>query len=204
MFGELTQERMPNAEKLGSYGFIKQENVWRFKKTIMDGEFSLEIRVNDDGQIDTVVTEMATGEEYVLYKTNAPGVFVGKVRLVVEEAVEDVVSSCYDGEAVPEKKKNSYQKIYDVVMSIPEGKVATYGQVARLAGNSRWGRVVGYALHVNPMPGVIPCHRVVNAKGEPSAAFAFGGENRQIKLLENEGVRFVDGHVDMEQFRWKK
>ena len=99
--------------------------------------------------------------------------------------------------------KNSYEKIYDVVKSIPEGRVATYGQVARLAGNPKWSRVVGYALHVNPEPGVIPCHRVVNSKGEPSRAFAFGGENRQISLLESEGVEFTDGHVDMGRFRWE-
>lgn len=100
--------------------------------------------------------------------------------------------------------KNSYEKIYDVVRRIPEGKVATYGQIARLAGNSKWSRVVGYALHVNPEPGVIPCHRVVNSKGEPSPAFAFGGENRQIGLLEAEGVSFVDGHVDMKKFLWEE
>jgi len=57
---------------------------------------------------------------------------------------------------------NTFEKIYEVVKSIPEGKVATYGQVALLAGNPRWARVVGYALHVNPEPGIIPCHRVVN------------------------------------------
>ena len=98
--------------------------------------------------------------------------------------------------------KNSYELIYDVVRHIPRGKVATYGQVAMLAGNPRWSRVVGYALHVNPAPGVIPCHRVVNRYGEPSTAFAFGGMNEQILLLEEEGVHLTDGRVDLSRDLW--
>ena len=97
---------------------------------------------------------------------------------------------------------NSYARIYEVVKQIPCGRVASYGQVAALAGNRRWSRVVGYALHVNPDEKGIPCYRVVTKDGFPSKAFAFGGENRQIQLLEAEGVRFVDGHVDMERYQW--
>ncbi len=98
--------------------------------------------------------------------------------------------------------QNSFEKIYEVVKRIPYGKVATYGQVALLAGNPRWSRVVGYALHVNPDPDSIPCFRVVNRLGEPSSAFAFGGKNMQILLLEGEGVQFIDGRVDMAHFQW--
>ena len=65
------------------------------------------------------------------------------------------------------EQKNSYEKIYDIVKQIPRGTVATYGQVAALAGNKRWARVVGYALHVNPDPEGIPCYRVVNREGRP-------------------------------------
>lgn len=98
---------------------------------------------------------------------------------------------------------NAFECIYAVVQTIPKGKVATYGQVAALAGNPRWARVVGYALHVNPKPGVIPCHRVVTRNGETSAAFAFGGQDMQRTLLEEEGVTFLpDGRVDMEKHRW--
>ena len=97
--------------------------------------------------------------------------------------------------------KTTFELIYDVVRKIPRGCVATYGQIATLAGNPRWSRVVGYALHVNPEPGVIPCHRVVKREGEVSSAFAFGGANRQVELLKAEGVGFLDGsHVDMTQF----
>ena len=97
---------------------------------------------------------------------------------------------------------SDFEKIYEVVMNIPKGKVATYGQVALLAGNSRWSRVVGYALHANPDPSLIPCHRVVDRFGSVSKAFAFGGENMQIKLLEQEGVELKDGRVDLTIYQW--
>lgn len=102
------------------------------------------------------------------------------------------------------EEKNSYQKIYEVVRQIPPGCVATYGQVAALAGNKRWARVVGYALHVNPDPEGIPCYRVVNREGRLSDAFAFGGVNRQKVLLEAEGIEVVDHMVDLSRYQWKK
>ena len=96
---------------------------------------------------------------------------------------------------------NTFEKIYEVVKSILEGKVATYGQVALLAGNPRWARVVGYALHVNPEPGIIPCHRVVNREGRVAPGFAFGGEGVQRQLLESEGIVFeTDGRIDLEKY----
>ena len=98
---------------------------------------------------------------------------------------------------------NTFEKIYDVVKRIPRGKVASYGLVAAMAGNPRWARVVGYALHVNPEPGKIPCHRVVNRKGEVSVAFAFGGGNRQYELLQEEGVPFLpDRRVNLAAAIW--
>ena len=97
--------------------------------------------------------------------------------------------------------KNTFELIYDVVCQIPPGRVATYGQVAMLAGNPSWSRVVGYALHANPRPGQIPCHRVVDRFGRVSSAFAFGGQNRQIELLQQEGVEFTpDGRVDLKKY----
>ena len=94
-----------------------------------------------------------------------------------------------------------FQRIYDVVCSIPKGRVATYGMVAMLAGNPRWARVVGYALHVNPNPDIIPCHRVVNREGKVAEGFAFGGGDRQRKLLEAEGIIFEkDGTVDLNKY----
>ena len=96
---------------------------------------------------------------------------------------------------------NTFEKIYEVVKNIPKGKVATYGQVALLAGNPRWARVVGYALHVNPEPGIIPCHRVVNREGRVAPGFAFGGEGVLRQLLKSEGIVFEqDGRIDLEKY----
>lgn len=101
-------------------------------------------------------------------------------------------------------EQSTFEKIYEVVKQIPYGQVATYGQVAALAGNKRWARVVGYALHVNPDPDQIPCYRVVNKDGRVSDAFAFGGGNRQVELLKAEGVAFVDDCVDMQRYQWER
>lgn len=100
------------------------------------------------------------------------------------------------------KEESVFEKIYEVVRKIPRGKVLTYGAVAALAGNPRWSRVVGYALHVNPDPSTIPCHRVVNRFGECSGSFAFGGENRQRELLESEGIVFENGKVNLKKYHW--
>lgn len=91
-------------------------------------------------------------------------------------------------------------RIYEAVKKIPLGKVATYGQVALLAGDKKMARAVGNALHKNPEPGVIPCHRVVNSKGELAGEFAFGGPGRQAELLEAEGVSVVDGKVNLKDY----
>ena len=98
----------------------------------------------------------------------------------------------------------AFDKIYAVVIKIPRGCVASYGQIAFLAGNPRWARVVGYALHVNPKPGIIPCHRVVMKDGSLTDSFAFGGSEQQRLLLESEGVSFTaDGKVDMKKHLWQ-
>ena len=99
---------------------------------------------------------------------------------------------------------NSFELIYEVVRQIPRGSVASYGQIAALAGNPRWSRVVGYALHVNPDPDGIPCYRVVTKDGKLSEAFAFGGITVQRELLERDGVEFdSEGRVIMEKYRWR-
>ena len=101
-------------------------------------------------------------------------------------------------------KTNTFQKIYNSVKKIPYGKVATYGQIATMAGNPRWSQIVGYALHVNPDPDSIRCYRVVNRFGMVSSAFAFGGGNAQIELLRQEGVEVDDdGRVNMEKYLWQ-
>jgi methylated-DNA-protein-cysteine methyltransferase-like protein len=97
----------------------------------------------------------------------------------------------------------AFDKIYEQVRRIPKGKVATYGQIAILAGNPRWARAVGYALHVNPDPEGIPCYRVVNRFGGLAPAFAFGGINMQADLLRADGVEVrEDNTVDLEAYLW--
>ena len=107
--------------------------------------------------------------------------------------------------------------VYEVVRQIPAGRVASYGMVAGMVGRPRNARFVGYALHVNPEPGIIPCHRVVFKDGSLAPChrvvfkdgslapgFAFGGEDEQRRLLEAEGVAFLDdGRVDMARHTWE-
>lgn len=97
-----------------------------------------------------------------------------------------------------------FENVYEAVQLIPRGKVATYGQIARMIGAPRSSRAVGYALHANPRPGVIPCHRVVNREGRLAPAFAFGGPEIQSQLLESEGVEVgEDFIVDLEKYLWQ-
>lgn len=97
-----------------------------------------------------------------------------------------------------------FENVYEAVQLIPRGKVATYGQIARMIGAPRSSRAVGYALHVNPRPGVIPCHCVVNREGRLAPAFAFGGPEIQAQLLESEGVEVgEDFIVDLGKYLWQ-
>lgn len=115
----------------------------------------------------------------------------GDVRRMIAESYDLVTDS-------PTKR------IYEAVKRIPKGYVATYGQVAKMAGNERMSRAVGNALHKNPDPEHIPCFRVVNSKGELAGAFAFGGANVQADLLREDGVEVVDGKVDLKRFQMEE
>ncbi|MCI8595086.1 MAG: MGMT family protein [Oscillospiraceae bacterium] len=101
-----------------------------------------------------------------------------------------------------EEESGIFQRVYALVERIPRGRVATYGQLARLLGNPRLSRVVGYALNAAPS-GVYPCHRVVNRFGGLSDAFLPMGKQTHRMLLELEGVPFrPDGTVALEQCGW--
>lgn len=95
------------------------------------------------------------------------------------------------------------KRIYEAVKKIPKGKVATYAQIAEMAGDRKMARAVGNALHKNPDPEAIPCFRVVNSKGECSGSFAFGGLNEQAKRLREDGVEVVNNKVDLEKYGMK-
>ena len=114
---------------------------------------------------------------------------------IPDDTIRDMIAQSYDLVA-----DNQTKRIYDAVCNIPKGKVATYGQVAALAGNPKMSRAVGNALHKNPDPDRIPCYRVVNSKGELSGAFAFGGKNVQAERLMADGIEVVNGRVDLKKY----
>lgn len=102
----------------------------------------------------------------------------------------------------PDSAERSHQRIHDIVARIPRGRVATYGQIARIARLPGQARLVGYALHALPAGSRLPWQRVVNAQG----AISVGGESgaRQRKLLEAEGVCFDErGRIDLTAFQWR-
>lgn len=117
---------------------------------------------------------------------------------IPEEDVKRMIAESYDLVTDSPTKR-----IYEAVKKIPKGHVATYGQIAEMAGNPRMSRAVGNALHKNPDPLHIPCFRVVNSKGELAGAFAFGGGKAQAELLREDGVEVVDGKVDLEKYGMK-
>ncbi|HEX4404792.1 MAG TPA: methylated-DNA--[protein]-cysteine S-methyltransferase [Polyangia bacterium] len=97
-----------------------------------------------------------------------------------------------------------YKRIYAVVRRVPRGRVATYGQVAALAGMPRHARQVGYALHQLPANSAVPWHRIVNAKGRISLrANGLGYEELKAQLLRREGVRLSEGAIALPRFQWQ-
>lgn len=116
---------------------------------------------------------------------------------IPDEEVKQMIEHSYDLISDSPTKR-----IYEAVKKIPYGKVATYSQIARLAGNSKMSRAVGNALHKNPDPDNIPCFRVVDAKGYLAGGFAFGGAEVQAKHLESEGVEVKENQVDLRVYQW--
>ena len=114
---------------------------------------------------------------------------------VPTDEIKRMIAESYDLVA-----DSATKRIYEAVKRIPKGCVATYGQVATMAGNERMSRAVGNALHKNPTPGIVPCHRVVDAKGRLAGGFAFGGMEAQAALLADEGVEVKDGKVNLGKY----
>jgi len=105
---------------------------------------------------------------------------------------------------LPAREASSYERIWRVVARIPRGRVATYGQVAELAGLPRAARQAGYAMHALPSGLRVPWQRVVNARGEVSPRSDPGGEQVQRVLLEREGVAFDPrGRIDLARYGWR-
>ncbi len=140
-----------------------------------------------------------------LYTSVQPGYHQNKLHWntiildggVPEEDIRLMIAESYDLISDSPSKR-----IYEAVRRIPYGHVATYAQIAELAGDKKMARAVGNALHKNPDPDHIPCFRVVNAKGELAGKFAFGGEDVQAQMLRAEGIEVCDGRVDLSRYQW--
>ena len=111
---------------------------------------------------------------------------------VPEQEIQRMIAESYD--LVTDSPT---RRIYEAVKKIPRGKVATYGQVAEMAGNKKMAHVCSSDLESSPDTEKIPCYRVVNAKGELAGEFAFGGEGAQARLLQADGIAVADGRVDL-------
>ena len=117
---------------------------------------------------------------------------------IPDEDIRRMIAESYDLVTYSPTKR-----IYEAVKRIPKGCVATYGQVAAMAGEPKMARAVGNALHKNPDPEHIPCYRVVNSKGELSGAFAFGGAEEQANRLRADGIAVIDNRVDLVKYGMK-
>lgn len=164
--------------------------LWTYER---DGYINLNVKVNPEwrdffrNSYDSVIPGWHQNKEHwstIILDGSVP-----------DEVIRQMIAESYDLVTDSPTKR-----IYEAVKRIPVGKVATYGQVARMAGDKKMARAVGNALHKNPNPLEIPCYRVVNAKGELSGQFAFGGKGRQEKLLRADGIEVVDGKVDLEKY----
>ena len=141
-----------------------------------------------------------------MYKSVTPGYHQNKDNwntIILDGSIPDKDIKMMIAESYDLVSDSPTKRIYEAVKKIPYGHVATYSQIAELAGDKKMARAVGNALHKNPDPDNIPCFRVVNSKGELAGAFAFGGEQVQAKLLLAEGIEVADGRVDLKKYQWK-
>lgn len=108
----------------------------------------------------------------------------------------------YDRGKNNSNKKGFFEKVYDIVACIPEGEILTYGQIAMMIGSPRSARIVGYAINAAPEELHLPCHRVVNQSGRMAPGEIFGGAERQRKMLEKEGITFLEnGCIDIKKHK---
>ena len=168
----------------------KKTFLWIYER---EGYINLNVKVNPEWRDFWRSTYESVTAGYHLNKEHWNTIILDGT--VPEKEIKRMIAESYDLVTDSPTKR-----IYEAVKRIPKGHVATYGQVATMAGNPKMSRAVGNALHKNPDPENIPCFRVVNAKGELAEAFAFGGEGKQAKLLEEDGVVVVDGKVDLDVY----
>lgn len=201
---------------------VEPESPWRrypenkvFKEKMSDKWFALlmptakrNLGIAEDGEI--FVVNVKADSEFISMITQTSG-YMAAYHMNKQHWLTVFLDGSVPKEQIFDRIDESYQlvtdsptrRIYEAVKKIPRGNVATYGQVAELAGNKKMARAVGNALHKNPDPEHIPCYRVVNAKGELAGAFAFGGAGIQAGLLEADGIEVIDGKVDLERYGMK-
>ncbi len=168
----------------------KKAFLWTYE---MDGYIHLNVKVNPEWRDFWRSTFTSVVPAYHQNKEHWNTVILDGT--IPDADVKRMIAESYDLVTDSPSKR-----IYEAVKKIPRGHVATYGQIAELAGDKKMARAVGNALHHNPDPDTIPCYRVVNAKGELSGAFAFGGMRSQESLLRADGIEVVDGWVDLTKY----
>lgn len=176
--------------QLVRYKGNKKAFLWTYEK---DGYINLNVKTDPDKAF---FWRQA-------YKAVVPGYHQNKQHwntIILDGSIPESDIKIMIAESYDLVSDSPSKRIYEAVKKIPKGRVATYGQVAEMAGDKNMARAVGNALHKNPEPGTIPCHRVVNSKGELAGAFAFGGAGVQADLLAKEGVAVKEGKVDLKQF----
>lgn len=176
--------------KLVRYKFNKKAFLWTYER---NGFINLNVKVDPEKAI--------FWRE--IYESVIPGYHQNKDHwntIILDGSVPDDVVKSMIAESYDLISNSPTKRIYEAVKRIPYGRVATYGQVAEMAGDRKMARAVGNALHKNPDPDGIPCFRVVNSKGMLAESFVFGGINMQEELLKNEGVEVIDGKVDLKKF----
>ncbi len=183
-----------NNWQLVRYKGNKKAFLWTYER---DGYINLNVKVDPE-------------KAYFwrkIYKSVVPGYHQNKGHwntIILDGSIPDEDVKLMIAESYDLISDSPTRRIYEAVRRIPKGCVATYAQVAEAAGDRKMARAVGNALHRNPDPTTIPCHRVVNAKGELAGEYAFGGAWKQAEILEKEGVEVIDGKVSLERFQWKE
>ncbi len=178
--------------QLVRYKYNKKAFLWTYEK---DGCINLNVKVDPDNAFFW----------RDLYKSVIPGYHQNKKHwntIILDGSIPDKDIKAMIAESYDLISDSPTKRIYEAVKKIPIGCVATYAQIAEVAGDRKMARAVGNALHKNPDPASIPCHRVVNAKGELAGEYVFGGAWKQAERLRSEGVEVVDGKVDLSLFQW--
>ena len=176
-----------NNWQLVRYGGNKKAFLWTYEK---DGYVNLNVKADPE--------KAFFWRE--IYKSVIPGYHQNKkhwITIILDGSIPDKDIRIMIAESYDLVSDSPAKRIYEAVKQIPCGRVATYAQVAEMAGDRKMARAVGNALHRNPDPDNIPCHRVVNAKGELAGEFAFGGAWKQGELLAAEGIEVINGRVDL-------